>query len=73
VTVGPCEDGFDVADDGRGIPPADRKDVFESGYTTAEDATAFGLAIVEQIVDAHGWSVRVEGSEGGGARVVVET
>jgi signal transduction histidine kinase len=40
--------------------------VFETGFSTAEDGTGFGLAIVGEIADAHGWSVSVtEGHEGG--------
>jgi len=60
--------GFAVEDDGPGIPEAERDDVFERGFTTAEDGTGFGLAIVEQIADAHGWSVSVTESRDGGAR-----
>ena len=67
VTVGDIEDGFYVADDGPGIPPDEREDVFESGYSTAADGTGFGLHIVERIADAHGWEVRVadDGNEEG--------
>jgi len=70
LTVGRLEDGggFYVEDDGPGIPEAEREEVFESGYTTNEDGTGFGLAIVREIVDAHGWSVRVTDADGGGAR-----
>jgi signal transduction histidine kinase len=39
VTVGNCEDGFYVADDGSGLP-TDRERVFEAGYSTAEEGTA---------------------------------
>jgi len=60
--------GFYVADDGPGIPPESREKVFERGYTTAKGGTGFGLAIVEDIATAHGWSVRVTESESGGAR-----
>jgi PAS domain S-box-containing protein len=67
VTVGGLPDGFYVADDGEGVPPADRDRVFERGYTTG-DGTGLGLSIVEQIVGAHGWSVRATESEDGGAR-----
>jgi signal transduction histidine kinase len=38
------------------------------GYTSSEDGTGFGLSIVEQIVDAHDWSIDVTDSEEGGAR-----
>ena len=68
VTVGELEDGFYVADDGPGIPEADRDSVFEAGYSTAEDGTGFGLSIVKQVADAHGWDVRVTESADGGAR-----
>jgi PAS domain S-box-containing protein len=67
VTIGGLEDGFYVADDGPGIPD-DRREVFESGYSTADDGTGFGLSIVEEIADAHGWSVDVTDSQAGGAR-----
>ena len=68
LTVGATADGFYVADDGVGIPEADRATVFESGYTTAADGTGFGLAIVRTIADAHGWEITVGESENGGAR-----
>jgi signal transduction histidine kinase len=68
ITVGTLEDGFYVADNGPGIPEQDREDVFESGYSTKEEGTGFGLAIVEQIVDAHDWRIAIEESDEGGAR-----
>ena len=68
VFVGAIDDGFYVADTGPGIPESDREKVFEAGYSTAEDGTGFGLRIVEQIADAHGWDITVTESEQGGAR-----
>ncbi|TKX75203.1 histidine kinase [Halorubrum sp. GN11_10-6_MGM] len=70
VTVGPLADGdgFYVADDGPGIPEDEREKVFESGYTTASGGTGFGLDIVSQIADGHGWEVRATESDEGGAR-----
>jgi signal transduction histidine kinase len=70
VTVGELDgkDGFYVADDGPGIPEDERADVFETGYSTSEQGTGFGLRIVERIVEAHGWEIEVEESEYGGAR-----
>jgi PAS domain S-box-containing protein len=68
ITVGDCEDGFYVEDDGRGIPPDRREDIFERGYSTAEDGTGFGMAIIREIADAHDWSVRATKGESGGAR-----
>jgi len=68
VTVGGMPDGFYVADDGPGIPEPERADVFEAGYSTADDGTGFGLDIVREIVEAHGWTIAVTESEAGGAR-----
>jgi len=68
VTVGELDTGFYVADDGPGIPESNRDAVFDDGYSTAEEGTGFGLAIVKQIVDAHGWTIRVTESDHGGAR-----
>jgi signal transduction histidine kinase len=60
--------GFYVADDGPGIPENERESIFDDGFTTADDGTGLGLSIVESIVDAHGWEIRVTESQDGGAR-----
>ncbi|WP_439027698.1 PAS domain S-box protein [Haloarchaeobius sp. DT45] len=65
VTVQYHPAGFAVADDGSGIDPADVDLVFEQGYTTAATGTGFGLAIVEDIAEAHDWTVKVDdGADG---------
>ena len=68
VTVGEHPDGFYVADDGTGIPPEERADVFESGYSTTVEGTGLGLAIVRQIAEIHGWEIRVTDGPSGGSR-----
>ena len=75
VRVGRLDDreGFYVADDGPGIPPAERGSVFEQGYTSREEGTGLGLTIVERIADAHGWTVVVTDSAAGGARFEILT
>ncbi|CCQ36447.1 receiver/sensor box histidine kinase [Natronomonas moolapensis 8.8.11] len=66
VTVGRVDDGLYVEDDGPGVAPAARDEIFGAGYSTSEDGTGFGLRIVERVAEAHGWAVRVvEGSDGG--------
>ena len=72
VTVGPLSEGDDppgfyVADDGPGIPPERREEVFERGVTTAE-GTGLGLDIVRRAAAAHDWEVVLAESERGGAR-----
>jgi len=66
IDVVATDDGFAVEDDGPGIPSEERERVFETAYTTHEDGTGFGLSIVREITDAHGWSVSVGDSETGG-------
>ena len=68
VQVSAMDGGFYVADTGPGIPESEREAVFEAGYSTSERGTGFGLRIVKQIVDGHGWNVAVTESEQGGAR-----
>lgn len=69
ITVGVhTPNGFYVEDDGAGIPESDRSQVFESGYTTIRNGTGFGLAIVKQITDAHGWNITVSAGSDSGAR-----
>ncbi|WP_138007012.1 hybrid sensor histidine kinase/response regulator [Halalkalirubrum salinum] len=68
VTIGEIDGGFFISDNGHGIPPKNRESIFEAGYTTSESGTGFGLAIVSEIAEAHGWTVRVTDAENGGAR-----
>jgi signal transduction histidine kinase len=70
VTVGDLDDGsgFYVADDGPGIPVEERDEVFESGYSSTPGGTGVGLAIVQEVANAHGWEVSLTESEKGGAR-----
>jgi signal transduction histidine kinase len=71
VTVGDLPGGFHVSDDGSGIPEGEYAQVFERGYTTAREGTGFGLSIVAEIAEAHGWEVRATESANGGARFEV--
>ncbi|WP_336328286.1 hybrid sensor histidine kinase/response regulator [Halovenus sp. HT40] len=68
VTVGELDDGFYVEDDGPGIPDEHREDVFDTGYSTSTDGTGFGLSIVNQVVNAHDWTIEVTDGSDGGAR-----
>lgn len=68
VTVGECDDGIVVEDNGPGIPPDKREAIFEAGYSTEDDGTGFGLSIVNEIVEAHGWTITVTTGSDGGAR-----
>lgn len=69
VRVGTVDDGgFFVADDGVGIPAGERDRAFEPGYSSEDSGVGLGLAIVEQIAEAHGWTVTLGAGTDGGAR-----
>ncbi|MFC7138518.1 response regulator [Halosimplex aquaticum] len=68
VTVGDLKDGIYIADDGPGIADADKDAVFDYGYSTSQDGTGFGLSIVREIADVHGWELRLTDSDAGCAR-----
>ena len=71
IRVGDLTHGFYIEDDGPGIPPDERDTVFQPGVTSNQDGTGFGLAIVREIVEAHGWDVDVSVGADGGARFEV--
>lgn len=68
VRVGDVEDGFYIEDDGVGIPESERENIFQAGYSTAEEGTGLGLHIVKQVADAHGREVGVTDGIDGGTR-----
>jgi len=70
ITVGRLDsaDGFYIENSGEPIPDDKKAQIFETGYTTNSQGTGFGLAIIERIVEAHGWAIRVTDAQSGGAR-----
>jgi len=56
----PAVDGhvvLEIADDGPGVPEADRANIFKPYVTMREKGVGLGLAIVHQIVAAHRWEI----------------
>lgn len=66
ITVRDIDEGIAIGDDGNGIPDDEIDQIFDRGYTGG-NGTGFGLAIVEEIVNAHDWSIKVGESDMGGA------
>jgi len=56
-----------VADQGPGVPEADRPKLFTPYFTTREEGTGLGLAIVRRIAAAHGWQVGYQERPEGGS------
>ena len=73
LRLGTPSDGMavvEVADQGRGVPEARRKDVFRRHWRAGDvrrRGLGLGLSIVERIVSAHGGAAEVGDAPGGGA------
>ena len=63
-----------VSDNGNGVPEAVASRIFEPFFTTKEvgHGTGLGLAITHRIVEAHGGSIALEETPGGGATFVLQ-
>jgi two-component system, NtrC family, sensor histidine kinase HydH len=58
---------LEVRDDGPGVPPERRLEIFKPYFTTQKSGTGLGLAVVQQIVLAHGWDIECAAHEPKGA------
>jgi two-component system nitrogen regulation sensor histidine kinase NtrY len=61
-----------VADDGPGIPPAEREKLFLPYYSTKRRGSGLGLAIVRRIIAEHGGSIDVGDNVPHGTRFTIE-
>jgi len=60
-----------IADHGPGIPEDLRPRIFEPYFTTKQDGTGLGLALVRQTIDAHRGTISVDETPGGGATFTI--
>jgi signal transduction histidine kinase len=58
---------LEIRDDGPGVAPEHRHEIFKPYFTTQKTGTGLGLAVVQQIVLAHGWEVQCLPNEPKGA------
>jgi signal transduction histidine kinase len=49
---------LEIRDDGTGVSPEQRQEIFKPYFTTHQKGTGLGLAVVSQIVLAHGWEIQ---------------
>ena len=60
-----------VVDEGPGIPPDALPRIFDLYFTTKADGTGVGLAVTNQIVEAHQGRIDVESAPGSGTRMTI--
>jgi signal transduction histidine kinase len=65
--VNASEAAIEVRDDGPGVPPERREEIFKPYFTTNQKGTGLGLAVVQQIVLAHGWEIECLANDPKGA------
>ncbi len=58
---------IEVGDNGPGVPEVLRQDVFLPFFTTKAKGTGVGLSLARQVILAHGGSIALAESDGGGA------
>ena len=58
---------LEVRDNGPGVPPENRLEIFKPYFTTQPKGMGLGLAVVQQIVAAHGWDIACTANEPRGA------
>jgi signal transduction histidine kinase len=61
------EAALEVRDNGPGVPPDRRAEIFKPYFTTQKQGTGLGLAVVQQIVLAHGWEIECLANQPKGA------
>ncbi|RLM95840.1 histidine kinase N-terminal 7TM domain-containing protein [Haloarcula sp. Atlit-7R] len=71
IRVDATPEGFAIGDNGPGVPPEKRAEIFTHGVSSSESGTGLGLAIVQHVVESHGWDVEMTESRSGGAKLVV--
>lgn len=49
-----------IANDGIPIPSEHRPNIFNRGFTTKKGGTGLGLPIIQKLVEACGWTIRLE-------------
>ncbi len=65
--TGASEAMLEVRDDGPGVTPENRDEIFKPYFTTHQRGTGLGLAVVQQNVLAHGWEIACLGNQPRGA------
>jgi signal transduction histidine kinase len=63
----PGEALLEIRDHGPGVAPEHRVDIFKPYFTTHQKGTGLGLAVVQQIVLAHGWEIECLSNQPRGA------
>jgi signal transduction histidine kinase len=62
---------IEISDDGPGIPEAERKRIFEPGYTTKPAGSGYGLYLARRVIADAGGTLSLDSRTGGGTTVAI--
>ena len=62
---------IEISDTGVGIPEGEIERIYQPFYTTKQGGAGLGLPVALQIVRNHGGDLKIESTEGKGARVTI--
>ncbi len=60
-----------IRDNGPGLTPEQRRNLFQPFYTTKTHGTGLGMAIAKRIIDAHAGAITTSTDDGGGATILI--
>ena len=60
-----------IEDDGKGIPEAVARHVFDPFFTTRSGGTGLGLSVARNVIRAHGGDIEIDTGEAGGCTMIV--
>ncbi len=60
-----------IGDNGCGIEVGDLERIFAPGFSRSPNGTGIGLAIVKEIIENHGWKIKVQSKPGEGTCFII--
>ncbi|MFQ5978619.1 MAG: PAS domain S-box protein [Candidatus Heimdallarchaeota archaeon] len=60
-----------ITNDGAEIPFEKRAKIFQRGYSTKKDGKGLGLAIVQRVIEAHGWQISLDATAHTSFRITI--
>lgn len=76
VYINPCDEekysiSIKIADNGPGIPNENLENILKPFYTTKQNGTGLGLAVVKSVIDSHNGELKINSSPGSGTETIV--
>lgn len=60
-----------ISNDGVEIPQEKRAKIFQRGFSTKKDGKGLGMAIVQRVIEAHGWQISLDATPQTSFRIII--